>query len=83
MNLTPNRHDEKEAGNKDRQILITNKGPASKFREAKFTDDESNEFVLLSDVTGVSELVEKINHVRPQSAGLCGASEAQPRTATR
>jgi catechol 1,2-dioxygenase len=35
---------------------------------AKFTGDERNEFLLLFDVTGVSELVEKINHVRPQSA---------------
>jgi catechol 1,2-dioxygenase len=35
---------------------------------AKFTGDERNEFLLLCDVTGVSELVEKINHVRPQSA---------------
>jgi catechol 1,2-dioxygenase len=35
---------------------------------AKFTGDERNEFLLLSDVTGVSELVEKINHVRPRSA---------------
>jgi catechol 1,2-dioxygenase len=35
---------------------------------AKFTGDERNEFLLLFDVTGVSELVEKINHVRPRSA---------------
>jgi catechol 1,2-dioxygenase len=35
---------------------------------AKFTGDERNEFLLLCDVTGVSELVEKLNHVRPQSA---------------
>jgi catechol 1,2-dioxygenase len=35
---------------------------------AKFTGAERNEFLLLFDVTGVSELVEKINHVRPQSA---------------
>src|ERR1700758_3169300 len=35
---------------------------------AKFTGDERNEFLLPCDVTGVSELVEKLNHVRPQSA---------------
>jgi catechol 1,2-dioxygenase len=35
---------------------------------AKFTGDERNEFLLLCDVTGVSQLVETINHVRPQSA---------------
>jgi catechol 1,2-dioxygenase len=34
---------------------------------AKFTGDERNEFLLLCDVIGVSELVEKINHVRPES----------------
>ena len=35
---------------------------------AKFTSDERNEFILLLDVTGASQLVETINHVRPQSA---------------
>jgi catechol 1,2-dioxygenase len=35
---------------------------------AKFTGDERNEFLLLCDVTGVSQLVEAINHVRPESA---------------
>lgn len=35
---------------------------------AKFTSDERNEFLMLCDVTGVSQLVETINHVRPQSA---------------
>jgi catechol 1,2-dioxygenase len=35
---------------------------------AKFTSDERNEFLLFCDVTGVSQLVETINHVRPQSA---------------
>ena len=35
---------------------------------AKFTGDERNEFLLLCDVTGVSQLIEEINHVRPQSA---------------
>ena len=35
---------------------------------AKFTGDERNEFLLFCDVTGVSQLVETINHVRPQSA---------------
>jgi catechol 1,2-dioxygenase len=35
---------------------------------AKFTGHERNEFLLLCDVTGVSQLVETINHARPQSA---------------
>jgi catechol 1,2-dioxygenase len=35
---------------------------------AKFTGDERNEFLLFCDVTGVSQLVETIDHVRPQSA---------------
>jgi catechol 1,2-dioxygenase len=35
---------------------------------AKFTGDERNEFLLLCDVTGISQLVETINHARPQSA---------------
>ena len=35
---------------------------------AKFTGDERNEFLILCDITGVSQLVETINHVRPQSA---------------
>jgi hypothetical protein len=35
---------------------------------AKFTDDRRNEFLLFSDVTGISQLVEALNHVRPQSA---------------
>jgi hypothetical protein len=35
---------------------------------AKFTGDERNEFLLLCDVIGVSQLVETINHGRPQSA---------------
>jgi Catechol dioxygenase N terminus len=35
---------------------------------AKFTADERNEFLLLCNVIGVSQLVETINHVRPQSA---------------
>ena len=34
---------------------------------ANFTGDERNEFLLFCDVTGVSQLVETINHVRPQS----------------
>jgi catechol 1,2-dioxygenase len=35
---------------------------------AKFTDDRRNEFLLFLDVTGISQLVEALNHVRPQSA---------------
>jgi catechol 1,2-dioxygenase len=35
---------------------------------AKFTGDERNEFLLLCDVVGVSQLVETINHARPQAA---------------
>ena len=35
---------------------------------AKFTSDERNEFLLLCDVIGVSQLVEDINHQRPDSA---------------
>lgn len=35
---------------------------------AKFTGAERNEFLLLCDVIGVSQLVETINHARPQSA---------------
>ena len=35
---------------------------------AKFTDDRRNEFLLFLDVTGISQLVEAVNHVRPQSA---------------
>jgi len=35
---------------------------------AKFTSDQRNEFLLFCDVIGVSQLVEAINHVRPQSA---------------
>jgi catechol 1,2-dioxygenase len=35
---------------------------------AKFTGDERNEFLLFWDVTGVSQLIETIDHVRPQSA---------------
>jgi catechol 1,2-dioxygenase len=35
---------------------------------AKFTGEERNEFLLLCDVIGVSQLVEALNHVRPQSA---------------
>jgi catechol 1,2-dioxygenase len=35
---------------------------------AMFTGDERNEFLLFCDVTGVSQLVETINHMRPQSA---------------
>jgi catechol 1,2-dioxygenase len=35
---------------------------------AKFTGDERNEFLLFCDVTGVSQLVETINHARPKSA---------------
>jgi catechol 1,2-dioxygenase len=34
---------------------------------AKFTDDRRNEFLLFLDVIGVSQLVEAINHVRPES----------------
>ncbi len=35
---------------------------------AKFTGDRRNEFLLFCDVVGVSQLVEAINHARPQSA---------------
>jgi len=35
---------------------------------AKFTGDNRNEFLLFCDVIGVSQLVEAINHARPQSA---------------
>ena len=35
---------------------------------AKFTGDQRNEFLLFCDVIGVSQLVEAINHARPQSA---------------
>jgi protocatechuate 3,4-dioxygenase beta subunit len=35
---------------------------------AKFTGDERNEFLLFCDVIGVSQLIEMIDHVRPQSA---------------
>jgi catechol 1,2-dioxygenase len=35
---------------------------------AKLAGDERNEFLLLCDVIGVSQLVETINHARPQSA---------------
>jgi len=35
---------------------------------AKFTSDQRDEFLLFCDVIGVSQLVEAINHVRPQSA---------------
>src|SRR5271154_3710118 len=35
---------------------------------AKHTGDERNEFLLFWDVTGISQLVEVINHVRPPSA---------------
>jgi catechol 1,2-dioxygenase len=35
---------------------------------AKFTGDERNEFLLLCDVLGVSELIDAINHQRPPSA---------------
>jgi hypothetical protein len=35
---------------------------------AKFTGDERNEFLLFCDVTGVSQLIEMINHARPRSA---------------
>lgn len=34
---------------------------------AKFTGDERNEFLLFCDVIGISQLVEAINHARPQS----------------
>jgi catechol 1,2-dioxygenase len=34
---------------------------------AKFTGDKRNEFLLFCDVIGISQLVEAINHVRPQS----------------
>ncbi|MGE0257430.1 MAG: dioxygenase [Alphaproteobacteria bacterium] len=35
---------------------------------AKFTGEERNEFLLFFDAIGVSQLVEDINHIRPQSA---------------
>jgi catechol 1,2-dioxygenase len=35
---------------------------------AKFTDDRRNEFLLFLDVTGISQLVEAVNHARPPSA---------------
>jgi catechol 1,2-dioxygenase len=35
---------------------------------AKFTGDERNEFLIFCDVTGISQLVDAINHARPQSA---------------
>jgi catechol 1,2-dioxygenase len=35
---------------------------------AKFTGDERNEYLLLCDVIGVSELIDAINHQRPRSA---------------
>lgn len=35
---------------------------------AKFTSEDRNEFLLLGDVIGVSQLIEAINHRRPQSA---------------
>jgi catechol 1,2-dioxygenase len=35
---------------------------------AKFTGDERNEYLLLCDVLGVSELIDAINHQRPPSA---------------
>jgi len=55
---------------------------------AKFTGDERNEFLLFCDVTGVSQLVETINHVRPQSAvGFSGVGpfyrETRPVMRTR
>jgi protocatechuate 3,4-dioxygenase beta subunit len=37
-------------------------------RTAEFTGDERNEFLLLADVIGVSQLVEVIGHERSQSA---------------
>jgi protocatechuate 3,4-dioxygenase beta subunit len=35
---------------------------------AKFTGDERNEYLLLCDVLGVSELIDAINHQRPSTA---------------
>ena len=35
---------------------------------AKFTGDERNEYLLLCDVLGVSELIDAVNHQRPPSA---------------
>jgi catechol 1,2-dioxygenase len=35
---------------------------------AKFTGDERNEYLLLCDVVGVSELIDAINHQRPPTA---------------
>lgn len=37
-------------------------------RMAEFTGDERNEFLLLADVIGVSQLFEEIGHDRSQSA---------------
>ncbi|HEV2613998.1 MAG TPA: dioxygenase [Gammaproteobacteria bacterium] len=34
---------------------------------AKFTHDDGNEFLLLADVLGVSQLIELINHQRPEN----------------
>lgn len=35
---------------------------------AQYTNEERNEFLLLADVLGVSQLVEMINHERPENA---------------
>jgi catechol 1,2-dioxygenase len=35
---------------------------------AKFTGDERNEYLLLCDVLGISELIDAVNHARPPSA---------------
>ena len=35
---------------------------------AKFTGDERNEYLLLCDVIGISELIDAINHQRPPTA---------------
>jgi len=35
---------------------------------AQFTDDKRNEFLLLADVIGISQLIELIGHQRSQSA---------------
>lgn len=37
-------------------------------RMAQFTNEERNEFLLLADVLGISQLVEIINHERPENA---------------
>jgi catechol 1,2-dioxygenase len=37
-------------------------------RMARFTGPERNEFLLLADVIGLSQLIETINHERPESA---------------